>query len=300
MNVIERIQEKYGDMTRKQRVLADYMLENPDSMSFMTMKNLSGRTQVSEMTILNYCTALGYGNYNELKYEFRKYINERNKIEVQRQNEYLNASVPEYELDDKQNLLYQVCQEEFDLLKLLFAHIDIPSLFQGAEMMLDADCTVFCARGVSLQIADFLSMRLATMGLPSIVMNTELNDSVQSALPLLKGGTLLVPISLPDYYVMTTKVCEFARQRRCRILALTDSKEQSPVAPFGDLVLTAPASSRLFLNSPGGLLVLAHLLSAALNIEKSARHTSKFCSPQEFSQVFTKKMKGSHGNSKIF
>ena len=282
MNVIERIQEKYGDMTRKQRVLADYMLENPDSMSFMTMKNLSGRTQVSEMTILNYCTALGYGNYNELKYEFRKYINERNKIEVQRQNEYLNASVPEYELDDKQNLLYQVCQEEFDLLKLLFAHIDIPSLFQGAEMMLDADCTVFCARGVSLQIADFLSMRLATMGLPSIVMNTELNDSVQSVLPLLRGGTLLVPISLPDYYVMTTKVCEFARQRRCRILALTDSKEQSPVAPFGDLVLTAPASSRLFLNSPGALLVLAHLLSAALNIEKSARHTSKFCSPQEF------------------
>jgi len=178
MNVIERIQEKYGDMTRKQRVLADYMLENPDSMSFMTMKNLSGRTQVSEMTILNYCTALGYGNYNELKYEFRKYINERNKIEVQRQNEYLNASVPEYELDDKQNLLYQVCQEEFDLLKLLFAHIDIPSLFQGAEMMLDADCTVFCARGVSLQIADFLSMRLATMGLPSIVVITELNDSV--------------------------------------------------------------------------------------------------------------------------
>ena len=282
MNVIERIQEKYGDMTRKQRVLADYMLENPDSMSFMTMKNLSGRTQVSEMTILNYCTALGYGNYNELKYEFRKYINERNKIEVQRQNEYLNASVPEYELDDKQNLLYQVCQEEFDLLKLLFAHIDIPSLFQGAEMMLDADCTVFCARGVSLQIADFLSMRLATMGLPSIVMNTELNDSVQSVLPLLRGGTLLVPISLPDYYVMTTKVCEFAQQRRCRILALTDSKEQSPVAPFGDLVLTAPASSRLFLNSPGALLVLAHLLSAALNIEKSARHTSKFCSPQEF------------------
>lgn len=282
MNVIERIQEKYGDMTRKQRVLADYMLENPDSMSFMTMKNLSGRTQVSEMTILNYCTALGYGNYNELKYEFRKYINERNKIEVQRQNAYLNSSVPEYELDDKQNLLYQVCQEEFDLLKLLFAHIDIPSLFQGAEMMLDADCTVFCARGVSLQIADFLSMRLATMGLPSIVMNTELNDSVQSVLPLLRGGTLLVPISLPDYYVMTTKVCEFAQQRRCRILALTDSNEQSPVASFGDLVLTAPASSRLFLNSPGALLVLAHLLSAALNIEKSARHTSKFCSPQEF------------------
>ena len=216
MNVIERIQEKYGEMTKKQRVLADYMLENPDSMSFMTMKNLSSRTQVSEMTILHYCGALGYGNYNELKYEFRKYINERNKIEVQRENAYLNSSVPEYELDDKQNLLHQVCQEEFDLLKLLFAHLDIPSLFRGAEMMLDADCTIFCARGVSLQIADFLSMRLAIMGLPSIAINTELNDSVQSALPLLKGGTLLVPISLPDYYVMTTKVCEFARQRRCR------------------------------------------------------------------------------------
>ena len=192
--------------------------------------------------------------------------------------------MPEYELDDKQNLLYQVCQEEFDLLKLLFAHLDIPSLFRGAEMMLDADCTIFCARGVSLQIADFLSMRLAIMGLPSIVINTELNDSVQSALPLLKGGTLLVPISLPDYYVMTTKVCEFARKDGAGFWHLPTLWSSPLWRRLGDLVLTAPRPAGFFSILPG-TFGAGHLLSAALDIGKKRPSHQQICSPEEFSQV---------------
>lgn len=46
-------------MTKKQKALAEYMLAQPDSMSFMTLKALAAAAQVSEMTILHYCTALG-------------------------------------------------------------------------------------------------------------------------------------------------------------------------------------------------------------------------------------------------
>lgn len=87
MNVIERIQEKYGEMTKKQRVLADYMLENPDSMSFMTMKNLVRPDSGFGDDHFKLLYRAGIWELQELKYEFRKYINERNKIEVQRQNE---------------------------------------------------------------------------------------------------------------------------------------------------------------------------------------------------------------------
>ncbi len=138
-----------------------------------------------------------------------------------------------------------------------------------------------------MQIAEFLSMRLATMGLPSVIMNTELNDSIQSLLPLFNSSTLVVPISLPDYYLMTSKVCEFANQRHTRILCLTDATRHSPVIPMADLVLTAPCTSRLFLNTPAPMLFLANLLSAALNIEKSARRTTKFHTPTEFAQLFS-------------
>ena len=298
MNAVETIHSKYPTMTKKQRILADYMLANPESMCFMTMKDLAAATSVSEMTILHACAALGYANYNELKYEFRKYLSERNRVRVQQENEYQNAAVPEYELNDKKRLFSQLCQEEFDLVQLLFNELDADLLFQAAEMLMDANLTVFCARGVSMQIAEFLSMRLATMGLPSVIMNTELNDSIQSLLPLFNSSTLVVPISLPDYYLMTSKVCEFANQRHTRILCLTDATRHgarfgpaatrhSPVIPMADLVLTAPCTSRLFLNTPAPMLFLANLLSAALNIEKSARRTTKFHTPTEFAQLFS-------------
>jgi len=86
-NIVETIRQKYPAMTRKQKSIADFMLADPDSMAFMTLKELSEKTNVSETTILHTCTALELSNYNELKYEFRKYLNERTKTEVQQQEE---------------------------------------------------------------------------------------------------------------------------------------------------------------------------------------------------------------------
>ncbi len=287
MSVIDVINEKYPSMTKKQRILADYMLANPDSMSFITLKDLSARTKVSEMTILHVCTVLGYKSYNELKYEFRKYISMQSKIEVQRQNLYAIASVPTYELKDKNNVLIEICEEELEQAKLLHASLNPNDLFRAAEMFLDASNSILCGRGVSVQVAEFLSMRLATLGLPSVIVNTEQTDSVQAALPLFNRGVLVVPISLPDYYFMTTKVCEFAKERHASILCLTDSTK-SPIASLGDLVLLAPCATRLYLNTIAPMMALSNLLTSALNIEKSARRTNRFNSPEEFSKFFSR------------
>ena len=284
-NIAQRIQEQYAHMTKKQRALADYMLQNPDEMSFITLRELASATNISEMTILHACAVLGVSNYNELKYEFRKYISERNKEEVQRQGQYAQILVPEGELGDKQALLLQICQEDFDTTRLFYSNLNIDALFQAAQMMLAASNTFFCARGVSVQVAEFLSMRLAILGLPSVLINTELSDSIQSALPLMNRDTLVVAISLPDYYSMTTKVCQFAKNQGSPILGLTDS-EHAPVAKLGDLVLTAPSSSRLFVNQPGTMMMLANLLASALTVEKSARKAAGFNSPQAFSKLF--------------
>jgi len=285
-DIVEVIRQKHPELTKKQRLLADYMLSDPESMSFITLKELSAATKISEVTILHTCSALGYPNYNEVKYEFRKYLSVRMKTEVQKQNLYEVASAPDYELGDKQQLLRQICQEEHDLFEKFFSKIETGDLFRAAEMILDASNTIICARGASLQPAEFMSNRLATMGIPSVIINTELNDSIQAALPLFGSNVLVVPITLPDYYLMTTKVAEFAAQRRCRILCLTDSTSHSPVAQFGDMVLTAPSTTRFFLNSTGPMMTLIHLLVSALNIEKSARKNNRFTTPQEFAKFF--------------
>lgn len=286
MNVLEAIQEKYPSLTKKQKALADYMLAQPDSMSFMTLKALASQAQVSEMTILHCCTALGYANYNELKYAFRQYQSERAKIAVHGGGNYTTADIPADQLGDKHSLLAQICQEEFDLMKQFFAGLDLDALFQAAGLALDCRLILLCARGVSLQIADFLSNRLTGLGLPSLVVNTELNDAVQAALPLLTPTALLVAISLPDYYFMTSKLCEYAHLQGTPVLAFTGSTLQSPAAAQSSLVLSAPCASRLFLSSPATMMLLANLFAAALDMEKSDRHASHRRTSLEFSRFF--------------
>lgn len=56
------------------------MVSHAENMAFITLRELSREVEITEITILNMCKALGYESFNEVKYEFRKYIN-RGRVE---------------------------------------------------------------------------------------------------------------------------------------------------------------------------------------------------------------------------
>ena len=90
--------------------------------------------------------------------------------------------------------------------------------------------------------------RLSSCEVLGITANTELNDDVYGMLNSLTEESLLIPISFPDYYFMTTKVTERARMQNAKILAITDRLDTA-VAQCADLTLTAPTMTRVFLNT---------------------------------------------------
>ena len=116
MDIMMRIEGHYPTMTKKQRQVADYIKDNIDTMAFITLREMSRELEITEITILNACKVLGYNSFNEVKYEIRKYINVNRRIGLYKQNDYFNTDVPEYELNDKERLLAELCMEERGLL----------------------------------------------------------------------------------------------------------------------------------------------------------------------------------------
>ncbi len=285
MNVVDLLKDKYKTMTTKQKKLADYMLNDPHIMCFITLKDLSQATNVTEVTILNACSAWGFENFNELKYEFRKYNVISNKNEVQIQNAYASDPVPSYELTHKEQLLIDICHEELAIINNYVANIDISKLFNAAEMILKHKTIVICGRGISYQLAEFISMRLATVGISSITVNTELNDSIYGTLSFIKSDILLIPVSFPDYYYMTNKFVEYAKIKGSSILAITDN-ENTEVALYSNLVLTCPSTTRLFLNTLSAPMMLGNLLTSAVSIAKSTKSKNDINNIEEFSKIF--------------
>lgn len=285
IDIVSNIQKRYASMTKTQQKIADFMLADPQSMTFITLKELSAAVNVSEITILNTCIALGYENFNEVKYEFRKYVSMQCKVMVQVENNYASPGVPSRELQDKHNLLLQVCQEEFDMTKEFFESLNLDSISEAAQMILKAKAVVICGYGVSRQVAEFFSMRLALLGLPSIVVNTESADSIQAALPFLTEEMLLVAISFPDYYLMTTKVAEYAKSNNVPILVLTDSLK-APVVKYGALSLISRTTTRLFLNTVPLPFMMVNFITTAVSIEQSATSEQTLSVPESFASFF--------------
>lgn len=270
MNIIERLKERYPDMTKKQKQIADYMMSHVDKMSFITLKDLSAETQVTEMTILNACSAFGYANFNEVKYEFRKYISMQNKIELHKENEYPSNYVPKCDMEEQKKLLQEICEEESAMAQKFFGQMDIEQIFQVADQILVSKKILICGRGISKLLAEFLKLRLAGIGIGAVVVDTELNDSVHSALAMMDQETLMLAISFPDYYFMTEKLAAYAKELGATVCAVTNV-ESAEIIVHSSLSLLAPSTTRLFLNTPSVPMMLVNILTSAVDMRMSCR-----------------------------
>lgn len=284
MNIIERLKEKYPNMTKKQKQIAEYMINHVDKMSFITLKELSAETKVTEMTILNACAAFGYANFSEVKYEFRNYISMMNKIELHQENAYPSTFIPKYELEDQKKVLTEILEEETGMFQRFVENTNIEKLFHISHEIISSEKIIICGRGVSKLMAEFFALRLASIGIGAIIVDTELNDSLHAALAMIDDKTLLISISLPDYYFMTDKVAAYAKKCKAKILVIADN-EQAPIVKFSDWVLYTPSTTRLFLNTPSVVTALINILTSAVKIEMSFNENSR-ASEDMFTELF--------------
>ena len=52
MDILEHLQKLYPALTKKQKTIADYLIANPEEISYITLAQLSHQTGTSELTLL--------------------------------------------------------------------------------------------------------------------------------------------------------------------------------------------------------------------------------------------------------
>lgn len=265
MDIIKRIESHYPDMTRKQKQIADFLLQNQDTLTFITLKELSVQVGVTEITILNLCKRLGYSNFNEVKYEFRKLLGNTERQQLYEGNEYYQIDIPDYELSDEEKFLNEIRQEELDLVVRTFKTVDVKQLLRVAQEIVSAQKVMVCGRGVSYLLAEYLSIGMAGGEISSMKINTELNESVFAAVPAMDKNTVLIAFSFPDYYFATEKVAAYAKSGGGKVIVVTDS-EDAPVCAYADDIVLVGSNTRLQLNTLSTPMAITNLLISAVRI----------------------------------
>ncbi|MDO4265992.1 MAG: MurR/RpiR family transcriptional regulator [Eubacteriales bacterium] len=277
MGIVDTIRQEGKKLTKKQKMVADYMMMHPDEMAYLTLKDLSRRVGVTEITILNACQALGYGGLNDVKYEFRKELIIAEKTDVLEEKNDYNETVPAYELTDREQFLHTIGVEEIAQLEDYWSKVDVKRIFEAAELFFSYRRIILCGRGFSYLTAELLKNYLSYADIFTATVNTELNDSTYSLIAGVGKDTLIVAISFPDYYFMTTKLAKYAMEAKAKLLVITD-REDAELAQYADFLLTVPTTTRCFLNTLSPVMMLMNLLGSALNIlqsEKKARERER-------------------------
>jgi len=79
MDFLSNIHAKRSILTKSELKVCDLLLDNLHSVQEKSLTELADLIGVSKPTILRFCQKLGFGGYNEFKYECVKYVNGQQK-----------------------------------------------------------------------------------------------------------------------------------------------------------------------------------------------------------------------------
>ena len=74
MNVLENIHIHYDELTKKDKDIADYILEYPKKFCRQDMNDFTSEMNVSKSALIRFSKKLGYSGYSELRYELSRII----------------------------------------------------------------------------------------------------------------------------------------------------------------------------------------------------------------------------------
>ena len=181
MDIIQRIHSAYPEMTKKQKSIADCLLESPEDIAYITLAQLSQKTSSSELTLLRFCQKVGYSSFLEMKSAFREYT--QNMVKLLSSPQYFVPDATITDVSGKSELLRQICREESDACKEFFASLDLLSIISAAEAIRKSKRIFICAHDISHVLAEFLAARLKLLYFePKMIDLNNLNDTQENYL----------------------------------------------------------------------------------------------------------------------
>ena len=75
--LLNRINERYGSLSKGQKLLAAYITDNYDKAAFLTAARLGQMVGVSESTVVRFASHLGYRGYPEFQRAMGELVQEK-------------------------------------------------------------------------------------------------------------------------------------------------------------------------------------------------------------------------------
>lgn len=266
VDIIKNIQNKFNNLSKGQKAIAEFVINNYDKAAFMTAATLGDTVNVSESTVVRFANTLGYDGYRELQKELHELV--KNKLTtVQRlsmTNEYSN----------KENALKKAMRKDLENIEKTINEVDLVAFQEAINLILNADNVYILGLRSSSFLAGYLGFYLSFMIKGVKVLTAGPNDLFEQLLRV-DSKDLIIGISYPRYSKRTLEALEFCMEKGCKIISITDSLI-SPASKDSDISLIASSDMLSFVDSLVAPMSLINALIVSIGMEMKDDITSSF------------------------
>lgn len=275
-DLMRLIQIRFSKLSKGQKLIADYILNNYDKAAFMTAAKLGTSVGVSESTVVRFANELGFSGYPKLQKALQELI--KNKLTtVQRlelSNDYISDS----------DALKGVLKSDMENIRSTLEKIN-PEIFeQVIDEIFKAKKIYIIGLRSSTAVAEFLGFYLNIILQNVRTVSYGISDIFEQIINV-KEGDLVIGIGFPRYASKTIDALDFAKSRGATVVAITDSII-SPLSIKADLSLIAESNMASFVDSLVAPLSLVNALIIAVGMREKENIANIFGSLESIWQDY--------------
>lgn len=257
--LLNKIDKNYEQMSKGQKLLADYILKNYDKAVFLTAAKLGKVVGVSESTVVRFATQLGYQGYPGFQKALEELV--RNKLNSIQRMEVTYGRISQSEI------LASVLQSDIEKIKLTLANMDQNAFELAVDTILNAKRIYVVGIRSCAPLANFLSFYLNLIFDNVTSVHTNSSSEIFEQLIRIGAEDVIIGISFPRYSMRTLKALEFASNRKAKVITLTDSVH-SPMTLYSSCNLIARSDVASIVDSLVAPLSVVNALVVALCMKK--------------------------------
>lgn len=257
--LLNKIDKNYEEMSKGQKLLADYILKNYDKAVFLTAAKLGKVVGVSESTVVRFATQLGYQGYPGFQKALEELV--RNKLNSIQRMEVTYGRISQSEI------LASVLQSDVEKIKLTLANMDQNAFELAVDTILNAKRIYVVGIRSCAPLANFLSFYLNLIFDNVTSVHTNSSSEIFEQLIRIGAEDVIIGISFPRYSMRTLKALEFASNRKAKVITLTDSVH-SPMTLYSSCNLIARSDMASIVDSLVAPLSVVNALVVALCMKK--------------------------------
>lgn len=264
-NVIARIQSTYKTLGPTSRLIADFILSQPDAVMRMSVTELSEQTGSSQGSVVNFCQNLGLSGFQQLKLSLAQ--------AVVQPVQYIQEDLAR--TDDVETICRKMFHAGIQALRDSMSVLDPKSVAAAVEAIRKAKRIEIYGIGSSAPIAEDAHYRMLRIGLDAKAVT----DSHIQAISASRTGpdVAVLTISHTGSTHETVVATQLAKEAGATTIALTNYA-RSPIQSHADITLFTMARETMFrteaMTSRIAQLCVIDTLIAALALADYERATT--------------------------